>query len=265
MRRYRKGETFRPPSAAESAASADATEAHRRSPAHPQALSTGGQHVLVKTPAGGIEARDDDTIYWEKCTRCIERYTADEKEIVETDEEVIVFNLLDQSIPGSEYVTTALTECGTRYAFPSSAYRWGKLDDDVAAGETVTVSLWQKTGGGWDGWEEDSEENQTGVSCPPTHAGLPSGCFVQIGKVNGVWVILKPHSLMVTGLLTAALDSEDATMTIDGVTAIIGQPPSGNLTVYNVHGWDGDDDGRVVAVWNGTSEHWEAIQVDCPA
>ena len=43
MRRYRKGQTFRPPTAAESAAHADAVEAFRCRPAEPQDLAPCGQ------------------------------------------------------------------------------------------------------------------------------------------------------------------------------------------------------------------------------
>ena len=116
MWRPRKGSTFRVPTAADSAANADALEGFRRRASQPQDKAPVGQTVLVKTPADGIPARDENTIFWEKCQRCIERYTADEKEIVETDEEIIVHNLFGQAILGDTYVATALTEGGTRYA-----------------------------------------------------------------------------------------------------------------------------------------------------
>jgi len=131
MRRYRKGQTWRPPSAAESAAHADAVESHRRSPPQPQDLAPVGQHILVKTPEDGIDARDGDTIYHATCTRCIQKNTADEKEIVETDEPLIVYNLQEQDIPGDEYTETALTECGTRYALQAAAqFRQIELKED---------------------------------------------------------------------------------------------------------------------------------------
>ena len=115
MRRYRKGQTFRPPTAAESAAQADAIEAFRRSPGRPQDRKPVGQHILVKTPEGGIQARDGETIYWEWCKRCIQRNAGSEKEIVETDEQLIVFNTLEQAVAGDVYVMTGLTECGVRH------------------------------------------------------------------------------------------------------------------------------------------------------
>lgn len=120
-RRYRKGQTFRPPTAAESAAQADAIDAHRRKPARPQDRPSTGQHILVKTPEDGIQARDEETIYWAMCKRVIQRNTADEKEIADTDEEIIVFNTLSRAIAGDSYVMTGLTECGVRHVLSEAA------------------------------------------------------------------------------------------------------------------------------------------------
>jgi len=33
--------------------------------------------------------------------------------------------------------------------------------------------------------------------------------------------------------------------------------------VYNVHEWVGDDDARIIVFWNDSTEHWEALQIDC--
>jgi hypothetical protein len=85
--------------------------------------------------------------------------------------------------------------------------RWGKLDNNLNAGSTETVSLWQKTGGGWDGWDEDSTENENGVYAPPTWTSgtsLASGQFVLIAKINGRWVVILPTS----GVVDAAMISE---------------------------------------------------------
>ncbi len=79
------------------------------------------------------------------------------------------------------------------------AKRWGKLDADVDEGATdAVVSLWQKTGGGWDGWDEDSTENKEDVYAPPwleargtTYtARLRSDSWVLIERINGRWVIV---------------------------------------------------------------------------
>ena len=115
MRRYRKGQVFRPPTAAESAAHADAVESFRRSPPQPQGQLTRGADVIVKTPGGGIAARVGTTVSSAVCTRCVESSIADEKEILDTDEAVIVFNLDTDAVDGSIYVGTGLTQSGMRY------------------------------------------------------------------------------------------------------------------------------------------------------
>lgn len=74
----------------------------------------------------------------------------------------------------------------------ATQYRWGKLDGALAAGATATVSLWQTTGGGWEGWDEPSTVNQEDVYAPPTlSAGtIASDQWVLIAKVNGRWIVL---------------------------------------------------------------------------
>ena len=77
--------------------------------------------------------------------------------------------------------------------------RWGKLDEDVAAGDSdAVVSLWRATDGTWAGWDEDSTENQEDVWAPPwleaegtaDSPTFPSGAWVLIEKINGRWVIV---------------------------------------------------------------------------
>lgn len=79
-------------------------------------------------------------------------------------------------------------------AIPSGPFvlRWGKLDGALAAGGTQTVSLWQKTDGGWDGWDEDSTENWETCYAPPVLASgtIDSGSWVLVGVVNGRRVVL---------------------------------------------------------------------------
>jgi len=116
MRRYRKGQIFRPPTAAESAVSADALEAFRRRPPTPQEAVAVGQDIIVKTPAGGIAARSGTTISSAACTRCIEVDAAsDKKTLVDTDESLQIYNLYPDAVAGDVYVITSLTLCGTRY------------------------------------------------------------------------------------------------------------------------------------------------------
>lgn len=116
MKRYRKGQTWRPPTAAESAASADALESHRRTPQRPQDLPPVGQDIVVKTPAGGIAAKSGTTISSALCTRCIEIDGASNtKTLVDTDEELRVYNLYPDAVTGEVHVITSLTLHGTRY------------------------------------------------------------------------------------------------------------------------------------------------------
>lgn len=77
---------------------------------------------------------------------------------------------------------------------------------------------------------------------------------------------------MITGVLKGAMGSGESSWTIDGVSVVQGADPRSDtssgteeVTVYNVHNWAGDDDARVVAVWNETQLRWELIQVTCPA
>lgn len=115
MRRYRKGQILRPPTTGESAAIADAIEAHKRQSQAPNSQRFIGDDIVVKTPSGGILARSGATIYSAACKRCIETAGGDEKTLMETDEELVVFNLYPDAVTGSVYVITSLTACGTRY------------------------------------------------------------------------------------------------------------------------------------------------------
>jgi hypothetical protein len=116
MRRYRKGQRFRPPTAAESAATVDGIETIRRHPAKPQEVIPEGEDIIVKTPIGGIPARSGLTIVAKECIICIETGDdADEKTIVETDETIYVFNVYPDAVAEEVYVVTSLTAYGTRY------------------------------------------------------------------------------------------------------------------------------------------------------
>lgn len=88
------------------------------------------------------------------------------------------------------------------------------------------------------------------------------------------WAIvqMQQSAVMIQGSLTADLQSSDSTFTISSAHVIqpIGgiitdQDPAGNITVYNVFSWEGDNGGLCIAVWNEYSDHWEALQVECPS
>lgn len=115
-RKARPKQIWRPPSAADHNAMAAAADAYRRGPdAAPQRQTP--KDMLVKTPAGGIAARSGTTIYSATCTRIVETSdgTAGERELVETTEELEVFNIYPDSVTGEVIVPTSLTIWGTRY------------------------------------------------------------------------------------------------------------------------------------------------------
>jgi hypothetical protein len=71
------------------------------------------------------------------------------------------------------------------------------------------------------------------------------------------------------GFLQGAMTSTNATHTVYGVVRITGASPTASsseeVTVWNPHGWDGDDDAVCRAEWVAGSSHWEFYQVSCPA
>lgn len=186
MRRYRKGDIFRPPTAAESAANADALEGFRRRSPESQVRLSRGDKILVKTPEGGIPARVGTTISSAICTKLVETSTAEEKTLLETDEELEVFNLDTGDVPGEVYAQTGLTAHGTRCAEAASPWHWAKLDGALAFDGTATASV-------WDGAPlADTTDNLT-VYPPPvlTSGSIASGTWVRIDlHRNGRWYVI---------------------------------------------------------------------------
>lgn len=191
MRRYRKGQMFRPPTAAESAVHADAVEAFRSSPAAPQDRPTRGTDILVKTPSGGIAARAGTTIFSAVCTRCVETSFADEKTILETDEPLVVFNTHATDIAGDEYVMTKLTATGMRYAELNSPQLVTVAKDGGVAGSASTNCTWTYTIKDLGGTELD-----TGLTPHrPRHANAiytqaPDDSYGLAANIGGAWVLL---------------------------------------------------------------------------
>jgi hypothetical protein len=95
----------------------DRTEGHR-----PPAVSRHayGPDLLVKLPSTGIPGRTATTIYSATCTVCVEAEssTAGQKTIVETADQVLVYNLCFEHAYGHPYLATGLTGSGTRYVHP---------------------------------------------------------------------------------------------------------------------------------------------------
>ncbi len=186
MHRYRKGQTFRPPTAAESATHADTLEAFRRRPPVSQDLAPVGQGIVVKTPEAGIDARDGTTISSAVCTRCIEVDGASStKTLVETDEELRIYNFNTSGVAGDSFVNTALALNGTRYVEWAGGIHEGKLDANLDYDDTtgVTVSIWKGNP------QEDTGDNIDNVLplMVMTSGTLDSGSPVVIQRIDGYW------------------------------------------------------------------------------
>jgi hypothetical protein len=94
----------------------------------------------------------------------------------------------------------------------------------------------------------------------PTGTGV-KWCLVRLGVRHG-------PATEYTGLIndTGGFTSGDATTAMDGLEAVDGVPVETTLaTVYNVHGWGGDDNAEARAGWNCEQKRWELLMVDCSA
>jgi hypothetical protein len=69
--------------------------------------------------------------------------------------------------------------------------------------------------------------------------------------------------------LKGSMSSTDSTQTVDGVVKITGRSPTtsstAEVTVSNVHGWDGDDNALSRVEWTAGSSQWEFYQINCPS
>lgn len=191
MRRYRKGQLFRPPAAAESAASADTLEAFRSRPATPEDRPTRGSDILVKTPGGGIAARAGMTIYSAVCTRCVETSFADEKTILDTDEEVVVFNIYASDIVGDGYVMTGLTASGMRYVVATSPQVVTVEKDGGVAGSASTNCTWTYTIKDLAGTELDTLLSPHRPRYANTiYTQAPDDSYGLAANIGGAWVLM---------------------------------------------------------------------------
>jgi len=79
----------------------------------------------------------------------------------------------------------------------------------------------------------------------------------------------KGQAKLISGTLGGALTTTTASQTISSPVSMDGgQVPSGTVTGYNVYttaGFEGDSGGRCVAAWNEGTDHYEFIDVECPA
>lgn len=75
--------------------------------------------------------------------------------------------------------------------------------------------------------------------------------------------------LTIKGLTTGAVDSGDATFTIDNVTSYTDQSPvdgaGDTVTVQNTYSDAADDNAVCTATWNPVTELWDCDNIKCPA
>lgn len=88
------------------------------------------------------------------------------------------------------------------------------------------------------------------------------------GQVSGTQTRMQPDRRC-KGLLKGAMDSTDATATVDNVSPIMGPNPTtsttSTVTVYNAHDWDADDNAKCRFEYIRSSSRWDLYQVNCPA
>ena len=153
-----------------------------------------GEAMIVKTPEEGIDGRDGDTLYSATCIKCVaaETATPGEKTLHETDEELTVYNHDVTDIDGDTYVKTNLSPNGTRYVLivhPEVRHHWGKLDGDLVAGGTQTISIY--AGGPTTSDLTDTGNDVTAGAPPLLSSGqLDSGDWVLIERIGGYWWVV---------------------------------------------------------------------------
>ena len=148
-----------------------------------------GEAMIVKTPGGGIPAREDTDISSATCTRCVEAEsgTPGEKVLHDTEEELLVYNLNTTAVPGNSFVNTALSPKGTRFYAqePGVEWKFGKLDGDLAAGGTATMSVWSGSP------LADTGDNLTVETPLLTSGTIPATTWVWAQQhSNGGWYVL---------------------------------------------------------------------------
>lgn len=96
---------------------------------------------------------------------------------------------------------------------------------------------------------------------------LPENTIVEIERHNRLWWITEHYmTTRYRGLINDAsgFATSDPTTAMDGLIALNGMGDETSLaTVYNIHGWAGDDNANARAEWNAEDGQWELYMVDC--
>ncbi len=93
-------------------------------------------------------------------------------------------------------------------------------------------------------------------------------CEIEWEEATNTWKIVWVHqqARSIRGTLSSAVAGGDSTETISSpVSCDGGQVPTGTVTGYNVFSWAGDSGGECWALWNEATDHYEFVNVECPA
>jgi len=100
------------------------------------------------------------------------------------------------------------------------------------------------------------------------HSGYPGYIVLAAGPSGLALVVRNVNCTRCTGKLYGALVYSAETATVDNVQAICGLTPvdstADQLTVYNIHDWNADDNADCRFEWNESTGHWELYQITCP-
>jgi hypothetical protein len=153
-----------------------------------------------------------------------------------------------------------------------------ELKDALAPGGNATAYLWESDGPNTDIEFEVYDALGTCRGRAKDAYGSPhnqgSRGYAAFMPETEHWEVIsvQPHALTIRGQATGDVATTDSTFTIDGTAVmqptgglITDQDPAGNITIYNVFSWEGDEDGEVQADWNEGTDRWEASQFECPA
>ncbi len=108
-----------------------------------------------------------------------------------------------------------------------------------------------------DGWEGSSGD----------------GCRFEFNRSSSHFELYAIHNTDLDkrylGLLTGAMSTGTASISVDGISTITGPDlftsSSDTQTVYNTHGWEGDNNAKFRFEWNQATTRFEFYAGDCPS
>lgn len=246
---------------------------------------TYGAALIVKTPSGGIDARDGSTIFSATCIQCIaaETSTAGERTIHETDSELVVYNFHTTAVVGNTFIKTALSPNGTRYVEDSVLLREFELKTNLNKGSTAVAHTRHRAGGIW-ATDTDASAEFTVRDMHSEYIGRGRdvyssphnlGSYGRARLIKGEWEIyhLTPHAIHIQGLVNmgSGLLTTDSNITVDGIVIcttggilVRGLP----TTIPNTYADAADNNAPFDAFWDdslGVDGGWRNIAIMCPA